>query len=231
MINNTTPQIFQTNKPTRWKSVKWTTRVLLMIAIFFFVVLGVALYSGSLPNLPNMEAKAKQYEITLDPSNPLILKNSQNEKYKGFKDFLLKKVKADSLKKAKNGYASKANSLSVIRAAFYTPWTANTSFPDLQKNADKLNTIFPEWFFIDTLTYRLRTRIDSAGLALMKQKQLRIMPILSNFRSIAKGFDGKLLHKILSDSVLQKNLIQQIADTLSDYQLNGINIDFEELAE
>ena len=36
MINNDTPQIFQTNKPTRWKSVKWTTRVLLIIAIFFF---------------------------------------------------------------------------------------------------------------------------------------------------------------------------------------------------
>jgi cellulose synthase/poly-beta-1,6-N-acetylglucosamine synthase-like glycosyltransferase/spore germination protein YaaH/peptidoglycan/xylan/chitin deacetylase (PgdA/CDA1 family) len=231
MINNTTPQIFQTNKPTRWKSVKWTTRVLVMIAIFFFVVLGVALYSGSQPNLPNMEAKAKQYEITLDPSNPLILKNSQNEKYKGFKDFLLKKVKADSLKKARKGYASKANSLSVIRAAFYTPWTANTSFPDLQKNADKLNTIFPEWFFIDTLTYRLRTKIDSAGLALMTQKQLRIMPILSNFRSVAKGFDGNLLHKILSDTTIENRLINQVVDTLSFYHLNGINIDFEELAE
>src|SRR6185437_7116733 len=111
------------------------------------------------------------------------------------------------------------------------PWTANTSYPDLQKNADKLNTIFPEWFFIDTVTFHLQTRIDSAGLALMKQKQLRIMPIVSNFRSISKGFDGKLLHRILNDSVLQRNFIQQIADTLSYYQLNGINIDFEELAE
>ncbi|MDQ6902385.1 MAG: glycosyltransferase [Bacteroidota bacterium] len=230
MINNTTPQIFQTNKPTRWKSVKWTTRVLLIIAVFFFVVLGIAVYSGSLPNLPNMEAKAKQYETTLDPSNPLVLKNAQNTKYKGFKDFLFKKLKADSLKKLKSG-ASKANSLSVIRAAFYTPWTANTSFPDLQKNADKLNTIFPEWFFIDTLTYKLQTRIDSAGLALMKQKQLRIMPILSNFKSISVGFDGKLLHKVLSDTIIRNRLIQQVVDTLTHYKLNGINIDFEELIE
>lgn len=231
MINNTTPQIFQTNKPTRWKSVKWTTRVLVIIAIFFFAVLGIALYSGSLPNLPNMEAKAKQYETTLDPSNPLVLKNAQNTKYKGFKDFLFKKLRADSLKKIKGGVASKANNLSVIRAAFYTPWTANTSFPDLQKNADKLNTIFPEWFFIDTLTYKLQTRIDSAGLVLMKQKQLRIMPILSNFRSIAAGFDGKLLHKILSDTIVRNRLIQQVVDTLTFYKLNGINIDFEELIE
>ncbi len=231
MINSDTPQIFQTSKPTRWKSVKWTTRVLLIIALFFFVVLGIALYSGSQPSLPNMQAKAKEYETSLDPTNPLTLKNTQNEKYKGFKDFLLKKVRTDSLKKARNKTASKANSLPVIRAAFYTPWTANTSYPDLQKNADKLNTIFPEWFFIDTVTFHLQTRIDSAGLALMKQKQLRIMPIVSNFRSISKGFDGKLLHRILNDSVLQRTFIQQIADTLSYYQLNGINIDFEELAE
>jgi len=205
--------------------------VLAIIAVFLFVVLGIALYSGSLPDLPNMQARAKEYKTTLDPGNLLTLKNRQNTKYKGFKDFLLKKERADSLRKVRRGSASKANSLSVIRAAFYTPWTGNTSFPDLEKNADKLNTIFPEWFFIDTLTYRLQTRIDRAGLALMKQRQLRIMPMLTNFRNVATGFDGKLLHKILNDSILRNSLIQQVADTLSYYQLNGINVDFEELTE
>ena len=37
--------------------------------------------------------------------------------------------------------------------------------------------------------------------------------------------------KYLSDSVLRNHLIQQVADTLSYYQLNGINVDFEELEE
>ncbi len=230
-MDTNTSQIFQTNRPTRWKSVKWTTRVLAMISIFFFVVLGIALYSGSLPNLPNLESKAKEYETTLDPTNPLTLKNTQNLRYKGFKDFLLNKEKTDSLKKLKNKSVSKANSLSVIRAAFYTPWTGNTSYPDLEKNADKLNTIFPEWFFIDTITYRLQTRIDSAGLALMKQKQLRIMPMVTNFRNIKTGFDGKLLHKLLNDSILENQFINEITDTLLYYQLDGINVDFEELSE
>ena len=231
MSNNDTPQIFQTNKPTRWKSVKWTSRVLAMTGVFFFVVLGIALYSGSLPNLPNMEAKAKEYETTLDPSNPLILKNNQNSKFKGFKDFLFKKLKADSLKRIKNGGVSKANSLSVIRAAFYTPWNANTSLPDLKRNADKINMIFPEWFFIDTATHRLQTRIDSAGLAIMRQKNLRIMPMLTNFNSSTGNFDGKLLHKILNDTTFRNLFIQQVTDTLSFYHFSGINIDFEELIE
>ncbi|MEO8962616.1 MAG: glycosyltransferase [Ginsengibacter sp.] len=230
-MSKNTPQIFQTNKPTRWKSVKWTVRVLLLVTIFFIAVLGIALYSGSLPNIPNMEAKARQYRTALDPSNPLILKNHQNTKYKGFKDFLFKKLKADSLKRIKNHGASKANSLSLIRAAFYTPWNASVSLPDLKKNADKINTIFPEWFFIDTVTHHLQTRIDSAGLAVMQEKKLRIIPILTNFNSSKNDFDGKLLHHILKDTVARNQFIQQVADTLSFYHLNGINVDFEELTE
>lgn len=231
MSTNNTAQIFQTNKPTRWKRFKWTGRVLFMISIFFLVVLGIALYSGSLPNVPNLQAKAREYQTALDPSNPLILKNNQNIKYKGFKDFLFKKLKSDSLKKNKNNGVSKANSLSLIRAAFYTPWNARLALPDLEKNVDKINTIFPEWFFIDTVTHRLQTRIDSAGLKVMKQKNLRIMPILSNFNSSKNNFDGKLLHSILKDSVSEDNFIKQVADTLSYYHLNGINVDFEEIAE
>jgi nucleoside-specific outer membrane channel protein Tsx len=163
MSTGNSHQIFQTDRPTRWKRVKWTGRLFILIGIFFFAVLGIALYSGSSPNIPNMEAKAREYQIALDPSNPLILKNHQNVKYKGFKDFLLKKLKTDSLKKAKTKGASPVNSLSLIRAAFYTPWNSAVSLPDLRKNADKINTIIPEWFFIDTVTHKLQTRIDSAG--------------------------------------------------------------------
>ncbi len=231
MSENNTPQIFQTNKPTRWKSIKWTGRVLLMIGIFFFVVLGIALYSGSQPNIPNMQAKAREYQTTLDPSNPLILKNHQNTKYKGFKDFLFNKLKEDSLKRIKNRHASPTDSLSLIRAVFYTPWNAQLALPDLEKNADKINTIIPEWFFIDTITHRLQTRIDSAGLALMRQKKLRIFPMVSNFNSSKAGFDGELLHHILKDSIARNNFIKQIEDTLSYYHLDGINVDFEEIKE
>ena len=201
-----------------------------MNTIFFLVVLGIALYSGSLPNVPNLQAKAREYQTALDPTNPLILQNNQNRKYKGFKDFLFNKLKADSLKRKKaNNHVSKANSLSLIRAAFYTPWNAQLALPDLEKNADKINTIFPEWFFIDTVTHRLQTRIDSAGLKVMKQKNLRIMPILSNFNSSKSDFDGKLLHSILKDSAAQTNFIRQVEDTLSFYHLSGINVDFEEI--
>jgi hypothetical protein len=82
-----------------------------------------------------MKAQSRDFQTALDPSNPLILKNNQNTKYKGFKVFLYNKLKNDSLKqkKNKNIIASKANSLSLIRAVFYTPWNANLALPDLKK--------------------------------------------------------------------------------------------------
>ena len=233
-------QIFQTNSATRWRSFKWSFRVLLMIILFFLVVVVVALIRGVNPSPVNIENLSKSYENKLDPSNPLTFANSQNKKYKGFKDFLVKRIKEDSLKAISQAKNKQVDKIPFIRAAFYTPWTANTSLPDLEKYGDKLNTIFPEWFFIDTANhFRLQTRIDSAGLALMRAKGLRIMPILNNFNSTKRDstgrfkpdFDGALLHGILNNPEKQKQFIQQLVDTLSFYNFQGINIDFEELSE
>ena len=233
-------QIFQTNSAIRWRSFKWSFRILLMIAIFFLVVLILALVRGVNPSAINIENLAKSYENKLDPSNPLTLSNSQNKKFKGFKNFLVNKIKEDSLKALHQKNNKPVNKIPFIRAAFYTPWSANTSLPNLDKYGDKLNTIFPEWFFIDTANhFRLQTRIDSAGLALMRAKGLRIMPILNNFNSTKKDkkgnvipdFDGELLHGILNNAAKQKDFIKQIVDTLTHYHLQGINTDFEELNE
>ena len=223
-------QIFQATDPKRWRNFKWSFRIVLIIALFFIVVLTVAIISGTNPSIPNLEAKSKAYQQKLDPTNPMTLSQRFNKKYKGFKDFLIKKIKEDSVNTLK-GRDLTASVIPNIRAAFYTPWTGNTSLPDLEKYGSKLNVIFPEWFFIDTITHHLQTRIDSAGLALMQQKKLRIMPILTNFNSSLKDFDGRLLHDILNNDAKRKSFITQVADTLSHYHLDGINVDFEELRE
>ena len=224
-------QIFQTSSVKRWRNFKWTFRILLMIALFFIVVLVIALLRGTSPTIPNLEARSKAYQGKMDPANPLTLSQEFNKKYKGFKEFLIKKTREDSLKNTLQANGNIIDSIPNIRAAFYTPWTGKTSLPDLEKYGSNLNMIFPEWFFIDTVTNTLQTRIDSAGLALMRKKQLKIMPILSNFNSTIKDFDGKLLHTILNNDAKRKAFITQVADTLSFYHFDGINIDFEELRE
>ncbi len=231
-------QIFQTASARRWRSFQWSFRILLMIALFLIVVLVIAVVSGSSPSTPNLEAKSKVYEDKLDPGKPLTFSQASNKKYKGFKIFLDRKTKEDSVNNLKK-QTKQVSNIPNIRAAFYAPWTRLTSLPDLEKYGNNLNVIFPEWFFIDTSTHKLQTRIDSAGLALMRSKKLRIMPILNNFNSTKKDktgnlkpdFDASLLHALLNDEAMRKAFITQVADTLGFYHLDGINVDFEELDE
>lgn len=229
MSGNT--QIFQTNSPKRWRSVKWTSRILLLIILFLIAILVLAIKNGTNPDLPNISQKAKFYQSKLNPDNKFTFTSPLNKKYKGFKDFLKKKQVEDSLKKINNRLLKAPQ----IRSAFYTPWSKE-SLTDLQKNADKLNTIFPEWFFIDPRTFQLQTRIDTAGLNTMRQKHLSIQPIFNNFFTNKYGnglgsFDAGLSHPILNNPEKRKFIINQIIDTLSFYKLQGINIDFEELNE
>ena len=224
-------QIFQTSNPVRWKSIKWSIRILLITSLFLIVVVALAIINGNNPNLPNINTKARYYESKLDPANKLTFSNPLNNKYKGFRDYLVNKQKEDSIKRVIK-YSIKT---SLIRGAFYTPWMS-TSLPDLVKNANKLNTIYPEWLFIDTINYSLETRIDKAGLMVMKKNNLSIQPIFNNFHSAATKngksfFDAGLAHVILNNDAKRKALIRQIADTLNFYHFQGINVDFEDMKE
>ena len=131
-------QVFQTNNPARWKRIKWTGRIIFFILVFLMAVLVLAIVNGSNPSLPNMNNKAKYYQSKLDPSNKLTFSSPLNKRFKGFKDFLETKQREDSVKKISN----KRIKAPQIRAAFYTPWLS-ASLSDLQKNGDKLNTIYP----------------------------------------------------------------------------------------
>ena len=224
-------QIFQTQNQARWRGFKWTGRIIATVIIFLLSVLVLTIIRGQKPNLPNLNEKSQAYESKLDPTNKLTFESPLNKKYKGFKEYLGKKQREDSINKTVN----KTLETSLIRSAFYTPWTL-AALTDLKKNANKLNTVYPEWFFIDTTNFTLQTRIDSAGLAVMRQNKLSIQPIFNNFRSalsknIKGEFDSKLVHEILNNTAKRKNIIQQITDTLTHYKLQGINIDFEELKE
>ena len=231
-MSKITQQIFQTDNPSRWRRLKWTFRILLMVFLFFVLVLVLALIRGIAPSIPNLREKGNEYAAKLDPANLLTISSKENEKYKGIKEFLAKKEKEDSIRNKSGKKENLTKKIPYIRAAFYTSWQLRSpALKSLEKYGDKLNTIFPEWFFIDTITGKLNTRIDSAGLALMRQYKLDILPMFTNFNSSKKKFDGALVHKLLNDPAERKNFFAQLIDTLSFYQFNGINIDFEELTE
>ncbi len=225
-------QVFQANSPSRWKRIKWTGRIILIITLF---VLAVVILAIVLAKNPSTVVNSGQYYSNRDNYG---LHGYHNKKIKGFKEYLAKKEAEELLLKQRA--SSPKTSGQFIRSAFYTPWSGSKSVPSLERYGDKINTIFPEWFFIDTNNnIKLQTRIDSAGLAQMRQRNLRIIPMLTNFNSskkdkqgkLAPDFDGSLIHVILNDTIKQQKFIQQLTDTLLTYNFQGINIDFEELKE
>ena len=224
-------QIFQTDNKARWTTVKWTSRAIIFVALFVVSVVVITIINAVNPSLPQMKDKARSFSNKLNPNHKFTLVSKENKKYKGFENFLTKKIKEDSIKNLQ----TKAINAKTIRGAFYVTWD-KASLNDLRTNASKLNTIYPEWFFIDPITYRLQTRIDTAGLAIMKRHKLSIQPIFNNFLTSKDpnkrgDFSGQLLHKLLSDATVRKNIINDIANVLKKYKLQGVNVDFEELIE
>ena len=224
-------QIFQTDNKKRWITVIWTSRVVIFIALFILFMVIISIVNAINPSLPEMKDKARSFSTKLDPKYQFTLESKENKKYKGFKNFLIKKIKEDSIKNLE----TKEVNAKTIRGAFYVTWD-KASLTDLRTNAGKLNTIYPEWFFIDPITYRLQTRIDTASLAIMKRHNLSIQPLLSNFLTSKDpekrgDFSGKLLYKLFHDATIRKNIINDIVITLKKYNLQGLNIDFEELIE
>ena len=217
-------QIFQTDNPSRWRRVQWSFRVVLAVLVFLIFILFVALARFKNPSLPLLEQQADYYQKILKPKGVITFKNSRNKEYQGFRDILNRA--ADSARR--NRAAARENPF--IRAAFYSPWSPDAHI-SLRNYAGRLNSIFPEWFYIQDAGSGLSSRLDSFGLNLCQKNNLRIYPVVSNFNTQTQDFDGKLLKLLLHDKAYRSRFLNALKDTLLRYNFQGVNIDFEELRE
>lgn len=220
-------QVFQTNTKYRWRSFQWTTRFVIFIVILMIPIFFITLKRGLKPPLPLLGTNVKTEQSLSNPIVPEELSAKELKKYKGFDYFLREKRKIEKLKTK-----PAVINIEQVRAAFYVDWDPQSLF-SLQKNINKLNMVIPEWFFIDPKTDLLRTEIDTAALKVMKKSHVKIIPIINNINeSLGEGeFDGNLIHRILHDKTKRERLIDDIVKNLKKYELQGINIDFEEFKE
>lgn len=228
---NNKSQIFQTSTKKRWKTFQWSSRLILFVILLMIPIFLITLKRGLKPALPLLGNNTKtEQNLTnpITPITPIKLTNKELKKYKGFDYFLRAKREISQLKTK-----SLTPNTEQIRAAFYVDWDPQSLF-SLQKNIHKLNMVVPEWFFIDPKTDLLRTDIDTVALKVMKKSHVKILPIINNINA-ALGqegeFDGDLIHRILHDDTKRKRLIDDIVKNLKKYELQGINIDFEEFKE
>lgn len=219
-------QVFQSENSKRYNRTKWSLRFVLILVATAITLIIFTVLRGKNPSLPQLNSISKAYQTKLDPSSPFTFETKLNKKFKGFKDFLNKRIAFESKHAA-------VENTKLIRAAFYTPWSP-LSLVDLRTNGNKINTIYPEWFFINPQTYRLDSRIDDEALSVMKHYGLSIQPILNNFISVPGkqgDFSGNLLKTVLHQPKIQDQLISDLIKVIKQNKLQGINIDFEEMSE
>ncbi|HLA53162.1 MAG TPA: polysaccharide deacetylase family protein, partial [Flavitalea sp.] len=222
-----TEQIFQTNSKWRWRTFMWTGRLIVITILLMVPLVIITLKRGIQPGLPILVNESDSLHHLSNPATPADLTLRELKRYKSFSNFLLAKEKIDRLK----NYHPPVN-IKQVRAAFYVDWDPQSSY-SLQKNIDKLNMVLPEWFFIDPSTDTLRPQIDMTALDLMKKHHVKIVPLINNINEqIGEGeFDGRIIQRILHNPVKRERLINDILKYLKKYQLQGINIDFEEFRE
>ena len=222
-----TGQVFQTKSKWRWRSFQWMGRFFIATVLLMIPVVVITLSKGLSPALPALSDMADKPYHLAHQVTPQTLSKKDLKKYKGFTNYLLMRQKNDSLR----SHSPHINTTQ-IRAAFYVDWDPQ-AFYSLQKNITKLNMVVPEWFFINSATDTLMPQIDTAALHLMQKNKVTIVPLLNNINVVKEDgeFDGAMLHRILHNPQKSNRLIQDIVKYIRLYNLNGINIDFEEMQE
>ncbi|MDI3322565.1 polysaccharide deacetylase family protein [Pinibacter soli] len=246
-MNPSTTQVFQTNSATRWQRFKWTSRILLFLAVLGIVIITITLVRDYKPSIPQLKEKNDAYKKILQTNQAFFRDNKINKQYAGFRSFIDTKMdKNQQLGCYVNRYSQnpvdvdKLNPFTGaegrpfypfncgIRAAFYVAWDPQSYF-SLRRNISKLNLVIPEWMFIDPKGDSLYTNIDDRAYQLMKESKVKIMPILSN--NFQGTFQGEAVHRIINDPKKKERLIKDILKVLSKGNFAGINVDLEDLVE
>ena len=230
-------QIFQTNKPTRWQRYKWALRMLSVfgiVAVIFFII--AVKNEANTKNYNDIPVEDKAIKKVLTSEIPSYRESNLGRQYRGIRKFIQNKWakgqgcgQNNKLDLSNSPYFS--DSLG-IRAAFYVAWDPQSLF-SLKRNISKLNLVLPEWLFINPNSDTLYTRFDENDKAykFIKASGVKVMPMLSNYNEIDKGFNGAALHRIMTDEKKSARLINDVVKVLKQYDFVGLNVDFEELVE
>lgn len=219
-------QVFQTSDTKRWKRFLWVIR----LCLFFFIILGltfgIALWKDSNTSLPKLSNKNLTYKKILNPDDPMMFRNDENQLYKKLKAGIYKSTTREIRMHTKRKPV--ADSVMAIRAGFYVNWDAQ-SYSTLKTHIDQMNMVLPEWLFVTDTSDVIHADIDPQALELMRKHKVSIVPMISNFSN--DKWNGENVHRIISSPMKRHNFINSVVDILAKYKFQGVNIDFEELNE
>ena len=101
--------------------------------------------------------------------------------------------------------------------------TANGSIQEKMATTKGVNVISPTWFHITDTEGAVSSLADIAYVRWAHQNGYKVWPLFSN------SFDKPITHAVLSSTAKREKVIRQLLSFVDLYELDGINIDFEEV--
>lgn len=102
---------------------------------------------------------------------------------------------------------------------------ANAGVDDLLANAKGLTTISPTWYFLNDNYGNFTSIADQSYVDNMHARGLEVWALIDNFTNEVD------IAQILSTTTNRKTLINNLIQTTLAYNIDGINIDFEEVPQ
>lgn len=254
-MNSESKPIFFSASGRRWKTFKGVTRLLgLFVAVGVVVAAIAVLYDPFTPEPKGVFHQANAYHAVLNPDKITTFATPENRSFHSLRAHWGKDADVQYTHNRKNAAQALpsrfvAKEQTQIRAAFYVNWDIR-SWYSLRHHVSELTMVLPEWFSLADSTRigdqqhsslnnnsfnnnsfnpdsLIVSDVDTRALAYMREHNVAIVPILSNY-------DGTIFNEIrlqqhLATKERRERLIQATLRMLQRYGFAGINIDFENL--
>ncbi len=213
IINN--KGVFFDASGQRWR---WCKRIAIVAG--FAAVLTAGLFVASLYQDPNFP------QLQLNPAE--LLSGAENKDAVGEPGILLK---AEFVPE-ENGYPAKPLPRSQSTApspkvfGFYVPWN-QSSLVSLKANAPHLTHVLAEWLILADADGSITDAVEPDVVDWARNAHLPVLVMLTNYRD--NQWRSADLHQVLSDPAKRRKLVTTLHDTVEQYQLAGVNIDFEQV--
>lgn len=108
-----------------------------------------------------------------------------------------------------------------------TNTTANNNINNILENTKGINVISPTWFYLKDTNGNIGSLASSDYVNSCHRNGIEVWALVSNFGAKDQGLENPNLTEILTYTSRRENLINNLISAAIQYNLDGINIDFE----
>ncbi len=108
-----------------------------------------------------------------------------------------------------------------------TNQSANSAISNILSNSKGVNVISPTWFYLTDTSGNIGSLASSDYVTYCHQNGVEVWALVSNFGAKDQGLESPDLTEILTYSSRRENLINNLISAAIQYNLDGINVDFE----